>query len=103
MKDDRAFVWLLPISRQITITDMPGAIPTECCNLPEYYSKLLQDLTGSTGVVYDFETWYKALDFVDGLTKGKLNGWHIEYDNWVSRQGPLEEEQTVDFFDGDDY
>jgi hypothetical protein len=100
MQDDTTFVWLLPISRHITITDLPGVIPLECCNVPERYSNQLKELTGSTNVNYEFETWYKALDFVYGLTKEKLKGWHIEYDNWLSRQGPMDE-TTVDFFDGD--
>lgn len=87
MADDKAWVWFLPISRHIIITDLPGAVPMECCNLPEQYSKQLEDLTGSRGVVHEFETWIDAVGYSNNLLKDKMKGWDVEYDNWMSRCG----------------
>lgn len=106
---DKTNVWLFPIGREVLVTDQIGGVPVDCCNLPAYAEQRLEKLTGSTSVLYDFNSWEEATDFANKLHTEKLksDGWTIRYDSYAGRFVEAEHEiengdRKIDYFDADD-
>lgn len=84
-------VWLFPLTDEILVTDQTGGVPVDCCNLPEHESKRLESLTGSSSVLYDFESWEDAVMFAQSLRYNKLTSWTIQFDSEAGRELEFED------------
>jgi hypothetical protein len=89
-------VWIFPIQGEILITDQTGGVPIDCCNLPEYYSKRLEEKTGSASVLYHFKgenSWSEAVKCAEEIrVKLGYSPFDIKYDNWWGREVEAEYE-----------
>lgn len=87
-------IWLFPISQEILVTDQIGGVPIDCCNLPDWAEKRLEEATGSKSVLHQFKehqgkrSWDNAVEFLKKHIEDhpQLKTWKVKYDSWPGRE-----------------